>query len=139
MKNIKVGYCALTADGLHVGHIRFLDNCKRHCVYLIVGIMSDYCVLQYKGRKPLMNFKQRKRIVESLKQVDETVMQNTFQFPEWVIYEKLANPDNFFIFDNEQYEKGRFKADCYFPYWNKFSSTKLKRYYGNTDNSERKI
>lgn len=141
MRNNKFhfGYCALTADCLHIGHIEFLERCKEHCYFLIVGLMTDTCVKKYKSRKPLMNYEQRKKIVNNLRMVNLIIAQDTFEFPKGIITYKMVHPGEIIIFDSEQYKGKRYPADYYFPYNNTISSTKMKKHYANSDNSKRKI
>ena len=116
---ILYGYCALTADFLHIGHINYLLECREKCKWLIVGIMSDDCVEKYKGRKPIMNQNQRADIVRYLSMVDEVWLQKTFEFPRWIIKDY-----NFTIFDSDEHK--REGADIIIPYTKGISST-LKR------------
>ena len=77
---MKIGYCAVTADILHSGHMRFLETCKLMCDWLIVGVMTDRSVKEYKGHKPIMPYKERAEVVRNIKWVDEVVPQYKFQF-----------------------------------------------------------
>jgi len=63
-------------DIIHAGHIKFLENCKKidKNSRLIVVISRDSTVLREKGKKPIMSEQERKKIVESLKVVDEAIL-----------------------------------------------------------------
>lgn len=62
-------------DILHVGHIRLLEYAKSLGGYLIVGLNSDKSVKKLKGdKRPINNQNDRKRILESLKAVDEVII-----------------------------------------------------------------
>jgi FAD synthetase len=64
-------------DLLHLGHVRFLEEAKRaggENAKLIVIIARDSTVEKTKGRKPVMPENQRRKLVESLKVVDEAVL-----------------------------------------------------------------
>ena len=37
----KIGFTCSTFDLLHAGHITMLEEAKRHCDYLIVGLQTD--------------------------------------------------------------------------------------------------
>lgn len=76
---MKAGYCAVTGDLLHKGHIYFIDEAASCCDYLTVGIMTDECVKGYKGAYPIMNERERMLIVGSLKKVDNVEFQDTFE------------------------------------------------------------
>jgi glycerol-3-phosphate cytidylyltransferase len=123
----RYGYCALTADFLHIGHIRFLKQCKQHCQFLIVGIMTDECVQKYKKKKPIMTYEQRKEIIESLEFVALTHPQTTFEFPDSLKRSKIIFGKDLIIFDNKRHN--RRGADMLFPYMEGISSTKFRRSY----------
>ncbi len=61
-------------DLLHVGHVRYLKEAKRHGDHLIVVITPDKNVERLKGKKPVNNEDERVEIVGSLKFVDEAVV-----------------------------------------------------------------
>lgn len=104
------GYCAVTADFLHIGHIEFLKACKEHCENLIVGVMADECVEIYKGRRPIMNQMQREEMVKSLRFVHKTIIQTEFDFPHYVFRLKEFYGKDFIIIDSDEHKHKR-KAD----------------------------
>jgi FAD synthetase len=64
-------------DLLHLGHVKFLEEAKQtggNNAKLIVIIARDNTVEKTKGRKPVMPENQRRKLVESLKVVDEAVL-----------------------------------------------------------------
>ena len=63
-------------DILHIGHVKFLEACKKidKESKLIVVISRDSTVLKEKGKKPVMTEEERRQIVESLKPVDKAVL-----------------------------------------------------------------
>jgi FAD synthetase len=65
-------------DLIHVGHIRFLENCKGLIKdsKLIVVISRDSVVLKEKGKKPVVPEEERREIIASLKPVDEAILGN---------------------------------------------------------------
>lgn len=75
MKKYKVGYTTGVFDLFHIGHLNVLRNAKEQCEYLIVGVSTDEVVESYKNKKPIIPFKERVKIVESIKYVDEVVPQ----------------------------------------------------------------
>ena len=85
-KPYKVGYVPGVFDLLHSGHLRLLERCKERCEYLIVGVLTDELVLHYKGRKPVMPYAERARVIAALKVTDEVVpvdFSNTNQLDAW--------------------------------------------------------
>ena len=63
-------------DIIHTGHIKFLENCKKidKNSELIVVISRDSTVLRQKGKKPVIPEQERKKIIGSLKPVDEAIL-----------------------------------------------------------------
>jgi glycerol-3-phosphate cytidylyltransferase len=73
-----IGYASLAADILHVGHIRYISKCSRRCKRLIIGIMTDKAIIDYKGQRPIIPYRQRKEILQSIKGVWKTIPQRAF-------------------------------------------------------------
>jgi len=71
------GYTVGTTNGcfylLHPGHLALFDECKLHCNFLIVMVNTDEYIVKRKGRRPVIPFHDRMRILASLKQVDLVV------------------------------------------------------------------
>lgn len=62
-------------DVLHLGHARFLRECRRLGSHLIVGLNSDDSVRRLKGRsRPICNQVERWGLLEELRSVDEVVL-----------------------------------------------------------------
>ena len=78
MKKYKVGYTAGVYDMFHVGHLNIIMNAKQYCEHLIVAVSTDEVVWQTKHKKPIINFKDRVRIVEAIRYVDMVVPQNDY-------------------------------------------------------------
>jgi len=47
--NLVIGFTVGVWDLFHEGHKNFLERCRNHCDYLIVGVMTDYWVRVQKG------------------------------------------------------------------------------------------
>ena len=76
-KRYSIGFTNGCFDLLHEGHINFLEKAKSKCNYLVVGINSDKSIKKIKGNKrPILNLKQRKRIIKSVKYVDKVMVFN---------------------------------------------------------------
>lgn len=68
---VLVGGCF---DLLHYGHIRFLDQAKKHGNWLVVALESDENTRRMKGpSRPIHTQQQRKRMLEALGCVDEVI------------------------------------------------------------------
>ena len=62
-------------DCIHAGHIELLEYAKRKGDKLIVGIDSDERVRSLKGQfRPVHNQDQRKKVLESIRFVDQVVI-----------------------------------------------------------------
>jgi cytidyltransferase-like protein len=62
-------------DLFHEGHLAILERAKALGTKLIVGVLTDKAASDYKSQ-PIIPFEARRRIVEALKCVDKTIMQN---------------------------------------------------------------
>lgn len=69
-----IGYTTGVYDLFHIGHLNLLRKAKAQCDYLIVGVSTDDLV-EYKGKRSVIPFEERKQIVGALKYVDEVVTQ----------------------------------------------------------------
>ena len=119
-----VGYAYVVGDILHIGHLLHLQNCKRLCDKLIVGVLTDEAAMEKKPR-PTVPFNQRIRLISALRCVDAAVSQDTY-LPTGNIAE--IEPDILFecaTHDVKEYSEfdGRIIA---MPYYPEQSSTHIK-------------
>jgi len=92
MSTIKKVYIAMSADIIHHGHINVISEAKK-LGEVTVGILTDKVIASYK-RYPLLDFEQRKRIVENIKGVKNVVAQETLDYvpnleqikPDYVVH-----------------------------------------------------
>ena len=84
---MKIGLTSVVGDLFHVGHLNLLKQGKKHCDFLIVGVLPDNVVGGYK-RTPIIPFEERKRIIEALKIVD-LVIDHPLSRDTDVLLEKL--------------------------------------------------
>lgn len=62
-----VGLTSGCFDLIHIGHVRYLERCRKQCDRLIVAVDSDMMVREAKGlSRPVITFMQRCALVESL-------------------------------------------------------------------------
>lgn len=87
MKKYKIGYTTGVFDMFHIGHLNILRRAKEQCEVLIVGISTDELTLEYKHKKPVIPYEERKAIVESIRYVDQVVPQTSMNKLE--AWEKL--------------------------------------------------
>lgn len=63
-----------TFDILHPGHLFFLNEAKRRGKELVVVVARDERVKKEKNKKPVLNEKDRLKMVQSLKMVDRAIL-----------------------------------------------------------------
>lgn len=63
-------------DMLHVGHIKLLQKCRElaGCGKVTAGLNSDQFIKDYKGKPPIMSYKERMDVILEIKLVDAVVM-----------------------------------------------------------------
>ena len=74
----KTVYVSFSADILHQGHINILKAAKRYGK-VIVGLLTDEAVASYK-KFPVLNYHQRKIIIQNIKYVSKVIPQNTLDY-----------------------------------------------------------
>lgn len=113
-----------TFDLFHIGHVNMLKKAKKEGDYLIVGISSDKCNKE-KGKKSIINQKERMAIVESCKYVDKVFIEETLADKQ--LYVDKYDTDLFVIGDDW---KGKFdNLSCkvkYLPRTKDISTTQIK-------------
>ena len=136
-----IGYTAGTFDLFHVGHLILLENAKRFCDELIVGVNSDELVNEYKNKRPIIPEKDRVRIIRSLRVVDKALIVHSLDKVE--AHGKLGFEVVFIGSDwkgNERWiqtEKDLAKFGVqvqYLPYTKSISSTQLAATLNKADN-----
>lgn len=88
MKEQKTVYVGMSADLIHPGHLNILDRAAEYG-RVVVGLLTDRAIGSYK-RLPCLEYEDRKKIVESLKSVDEVMAQDTL---DYVTNLELVRPD----------------------------------------------
>ena len=95
----KIGVTFSTFDLLHPGHILMLEDCKRVCDYLIVGVQSDptidrkvnndeYSKISGKAKNvPIQTLEERLIMIKSIRFVDKVFVYDT----EQDLYNWLSN------------------------------------------------
>ena len=71
-----VVYTSIVGDLFHVGHLSLLHRAKELGDYLIVGVITDEAVEEYK-RKPVIPTLERMEIIKAIKYVDEVILQHS--------------------------------------------------------------
>lgn len=131
-RKFRCGYTTGVFDLFHVGHLNILRKAKEQCDFLIVGVSTDELVLDYKSKRPVIPFEERKMIIESVKYVDQVVPQTSMD--KYVAWESLRFDAIFHGDDwkgSKLYEEIERKLKAvgvemvYFPYTKGTSSTML--------------
>ena len=126
---IKVGYTTGVYDLFHIGHLNLLRKAKAQCDYLIVGVSTDDLV-EYKGKRSVIPFEERKEIVEAIKYVDEVVTQENmdklgawkkYHFDVMFVGDDWKGTDKWNKIEKDLAEVGA--KVVYFPYTKGTSST----------------
>ena len=135
-KPYRVGYVAGVFDLFHIGHLNILRRAKEHCDYLIVGVVSDRQVREYKKVEPFVPFNERLDMVRSCKYVNEA-HEIPFEHPDTDMAWKLYRFDVQFSgsdYENDpvwlqkkEWLEERGSTMVFFPYTQTTSSTKLKK------------
>jgi phosphoenolpyruvate phosphomutase len=87
MKNRKTVYATMVGDLFHRGHLEFIKKAKKLGNFLIIGLHPDDVVKRYK-REPIVPFEDRKRIIESVREVDK-VVEDCMDFREPTMFDNL--------------------------------------------------
>ena len=83
----KVGFTCSCFDLLHAGHILMLEDARKRCGKLIVGLQSDPTIDRPEKNKPIQSLEEREIQLKAVKYVDEIFTYNT----EEELYKKLLD------------------------------------------------
>jgi glycerol-3-phosphate cytidylyltransferase len=129
----KMIYTSGSFDILNEGHINLLKGAKSLGDKLIVGISTNKLIKSYKLINPIMTLKERKKIVSSLKFVDQTIIQRNFfdinQLKKYKIHTIVLGDD----WKNKKFpelSKAIKQLNCkliFLPYTQSTSSSNIKR------------
>jgi glycerol-3-phosphate cytidylyltransferase len=126
-------YTSGSFDILNEGHINILEKAKNLGDFLIVGVSTNKLIKSYKHIYPIMNLKERIKIIKSLKFVDKVIKQKKFfditQLKKYKIsiivlgsdWEKKEFPEL-----SSAIKKLKYKM-IYLPYTKSTSSSNIKR------------
>ena len=70
---MKIGFTSVVGDFMHAGHALMLNECKRHCDYLYVGIITDPTKDRPWKNKPVQSLFERYTQLVCHRAVDEVV------------------------------------------------------------------
>ena len=129
-------YAYVCGDILHEGHLLQMENGKALGDKLIVGVLTDKAVMEKKPR-PILEFRERLRLIQSLKCVDAAVPQDEYS-P--LANLKALNPDihmesashlgDKYLEKLKKEFKGRIVMTPYYPDQSSTAiKNKIKKYY----------
>lgn len=134
MKKYKVGFVCGFFDIIHDGHINILKYAKAQCDKLIVAVGTDEFMKIRKGRKPVLTYYQRVRILQSIKYVDEVVPENDLDkiaaYKKYRFDAMFAGDDHIdekVYIESTRILKEKFGVDTIYVKRNDMSSSKLRK------------
>lgn len=116
-----------TFDMFHIGHLNLINNLRKNGDKVIIGISTDE-FNEVKGKKTLIPFEQRKKIVESIKGVDLVIAESNWE--QKIEDIKKYNVDIFIIGNDWEGKFDYLKEYCDVVYVNRtenISTTQLKK------------
>ena len=138
-KSVCIGYLSGTFDLFHVGHLNLLRRAKQNCDYLIVGVHPD---ASHKGKRTFIPLEERKKIVASIKYVDQVVNSVPEDCDAWKLwhYNKLFVGSDYIGTERfkryEEFFSGKEVEIVYFPYTKGTSSTQIREKILMSEKSE---
>lgn len=79
---MKYVYYGGSFDLFHLGHLKAIKRIRKiadkHGAKLIVAVNTDSLYRNYKEKEPVIPYKYRKEMIESLKEVDKVIPKKTF-------------------------------------------------------------
>ena len=72
-----IGITCSTFDLLHAGHIIMLEECKKHCDYLICALQVDPTIDRPEKNKPIQSLVERYIQLDAVKYVDKIIPYST--------------------------------------------------------------
>ncbi len=99
MTKSKTVYVAMSADLVHPGHLNIINRASK-LGKLIIGLLTDNAIASYK-RVPVMEYKDRFKIISSIKGVSNVIKQETHDYTNNL---KKIKPD--FVVHGDDWKKG---------------------------------
>lgn len=83
-------YVDIVGDLFHSGHVEFFKKARAFGDYLIVGVLADDTVEEYK-REPILSLEERIKVIEACKYVDEVVVAPPLRLTEELVKKLQIN------------------------------------------------
>lgn len=95
----KICYVPIAADILHPGHINVIKQASSYG-RVVVGLLTDQAIACYK-RLPFIDYQQRFTVISALKDVDEVIAQDTWDYATNL---RSLKPD--YLFHGDDWKEG---------------------------------
>lgn len=69
-------YVPMSADIVHPGHVQILVEAQKHGK-VVIGLLSDEAIKTKKGEYPIMNYDERREVVNQLRGVHRVIVQTS--------------------------------------------------------------
>lgn len=137
---MKIVYTQGTFDLFHSGHVNLLRRCSDLGDIVYVSLLSDACIEEYRGKKPIMSFDERKSVLESCKYVSHVFEGNNKKTKEEIneLINTYEDAETFYVVIGSDWAKKdiytQYNVDktwldqylIYLPYTDFISSTEIK-------------
>lgn len=142
----KKGYVSGSFDMFHIGHLNLLRRAKERCDHLVVGVLSDECIVKSKKKAPIISLEDRLEIIRACKYVDEVDVTTKELLNKVTAWHKY-HFDAMFTGDDhkddgwawEEPELNKLGAELvFFPYTKNVSSTMLRGIMKDNNGSQLK-
>ena len=75
--NKKIGFCCSAFDILHCGHVLMLEDAKKQCDVLVVGLHTNPNLDRASKNKPIQEYEERELQIKGCRYVDEIIQYAT--------------------------------------------------------------
>ena len=135
---MKTGFTCSTFDLFHAGHIIMLEEAKKQCDYLIVGLQTDPTVDRPYKNKPVQSVFERYIQLKACRLVDEIVVYATEKELRDIL---LSYPIDVRIlgeeYINKEFTGEDLNIECYFnKRKHSFSTTELRQRVVDAENKK---
>ncbi len=77
---IKIGYLTGSWDLFHIGHLNVLNNARKYCDKLVVGVHKDG---SHKGKQLFISLEERMAILRAIRIVDDVIVSSGEDMNDW--------------------------------------------------------
>jgi phosphoenolpyruvate mutase len=107
----KIVYISLSVDILHHGHINLINHARKYGK-VVAGLLTDSAISS-KKRLPLLNFSQRKKILENISGISKVIPQNEWEYSKNILKIKpnyMVHGDDWLSGSDKYLRTGTLKA-----------------------------